>query len=229
MKRLLISASLALGLASGLFADTLVVSAVNGGAATGSSQLNFDNLTLGNGSPQSADSHVTVTFTGSAGAVIGASSGLYAPPVLSGGNGLGFGSPDQLDGVDATTYLTSGKNSELTFGFDSLQKYFGLLWGSVDNYNTLSFYNGVTLVGSITGTDITANANGNQGASGTYYVNINDTLGAGFDSVVATSTQYAFEIDNVAYDSRSHVPDSGATVALVGAALVGLAALRRKL
>ena len=66
-------------------------------------------------------------------------------------------------------------------------------------------------------------ANGNQGAQGTFYVNIDTTLA--FNKVVASSTQYAFEFDNVAYKS---VPDSGSTIALMGAALLGFAALRRK-
>ena len=68
--------------------------------------------------------------------------------------------------------------------------YFGLLWGSVDNYNTLSFYNGSTLIGTITGADITPTATGDQGVNGTFYVNLVSTTP--FDRVVATSSQYAF-------------------------------------
>ena len=80
--------------------------------------------------------------------------------------------------------------------FDVL--YFGLLWGSVDTYNTLTFFDGATQVGSITGTQINASANGDQGSSGTFYVNVTSDLV--FNKVVGSSTQFAFEVDNFAFN-----------------------------
>jgi hypothetical protein len=225
MNKLLLTASLALGLVPGLFADTLVLTSLNGGAAAGSTLVNFDSFTLGN--TTQSDGPLTVDFSGSAEVVNGSVQNSYAAPFLSGGNGTGFGSPNQPDGQDTTNYLTSGIGN-LTFSFSSGQKYLGLLWGSVDDYNTLEFWSGGSLISSFTGLDVTASANGDRGASGTYYVYVNDLDGS-FDKVVAKSTTNAFEIDNVSYDTRSHIPDSGATIALVGAALLGLAALRRKL
>ena len=50
-----------------------------------------------------------------------------------------------------------------------------------------------------------ATANGDQGMNGTFYVNINSETA--FTKVVATSSQYAFEFDNVAYSS-SMIGDS---------------------
>ena len=91
----------------------------------------------------------------------GSQSGLYAAPYLSNGNGTLFGDPN--NGPDTTTYLTTGVGS-VTLTLPGQEKYAGLLWGSVDAYNTLSFYNGATLVGTATGTDVTASANGDQGA-----------------------------------------------------------------
>ncbi len=225
MKKLLLTSAVFAGLLTGLCANTFSVSSVNGGAATGSTKLNFDDLTLGNAT-QSADANVQVSFTGTANVVQGASSGVYAAPFVSGSNGLGFLTPDQPNGVDATHYLSTGIGS-VTLQFSSSQDYFGLLWGSVDNYNTLSFYDGSTLVGSFSGTQIWANANGNQGEQGTFYVNFN-SLDGSFDKVVASSTQNAFELDNVAYNAQG-VPDSGATLALMGVAFTGLISLRRKL
>jgi hypothetical protein len=102
--------------------------------------------------------------------------------------------------------------------------YFGLLWGSVDGYNTLAFYDGMTLVGSVTGSNVTASPNGNQGVNGTLYVNINSTLP--FNRVVATATQYAFEFDNIAFN-RAEVPEPG-TLALLGLGLLGVSAARRR-
>jgi hypothetical protein len=205
------------------------INALVGGAPVGTQRINFDNLSLGNagGTATGPNGSVNVSFTtGDSIAVTGALSGKYAAPWLSGGNGNGFGpgSANQANGVDGTTYLSTGIGSvTLDFGASASLNYLGLLWGSVDNYNTLKFFNGSTQVFSVTGTQVWASANGNQGAQGTFYVNIDTSLA--FNKVVASSTQYAFEFDNVAYKS---VPDSGSTLALMGAALLGLAALRRR-
>lgn len=225
MKKLVFTSLLSLGLFSGLFADSFSVSSVNGGAATGSTKLNFDTLSLGNAS-QWADANVQVSFTGTGKVVQGALSGEYAAPYISGSNGVGFLNPNQPTGVDTSHYLSTGTGSVI-LQFNSAQNYFGMLWGSVDSYNTLSFYNGTSLVGSFTGTQIWANANGDQGQQGTFYVNFND-LGGAFNKVVASSSQNAFELDNVAYNSKG-VPDSGSTLALVGLVFAGLISIRRKL
>ena len=76
--------------------------------------------------------------------------------------------------------------------------------------------NGPTLVGQITGTQVTSMANGNQGVAGTVYLNVDSTVG--FTSVVATSSQYAFEFDNVAYSATALIPEPSTFVlAIVGA------------
>ena len=96
----------------------------------------------------------------------------------------------------------------------------GLLWGSVDAFNTLTFYNGATQLGIVTGTNVFAGANGDQGVNGTFYVNINsDTV---FDRVVATSSDYAFEFDNVSFDvlNQGQTP-LPASVWLFGSVLAG--------
>ena len=227
MKKLLLASTLALGLVSGLFADNITFTSINGGAAAGSPKINFDNLDLGSAT-QAVNADLTVSFSGGAAVVQPPNvSGVYAAPFVSGVNGLGFGSPDQPFGADTTRFLSTGIGS-ITLQFASSQRYFGLLWGSVDDYNTLSFYNGTTLLQSFTGADIWASANGDQGQQGTFYVNFNDLDGA-FDKVVATSSGFAFEFDNVAYNANPrNVPDGGATIALLGFACAGLIAFRRR-
>ena len=214
-----------LALVAGLFAGasaahaTLTVSAAVGGAPTGVNYVNFDDLALG--SAGGISDGVGVAFDPDGQAVQGSVSGIYAAPYLSNGNGVPFGDPE--NGPDTTTFLSTGLGSA-TLSFPGLEKYVGLLWGSVDAYNTLSLYDGEALVGSITGTTVTAGANGDQGVNGTYYVNISSTLP--FNKVVATSSQYAFEFDNVAYN-RTAVPEP-TTLALFVGGLIGLAAIRRR-
>ena len=98
----------------------------------------------------------------------------------------------------------------------------GMLWGSVDTYNTLEFYLGGTLQTSFTGSAVSGNPDGDQGFDNTFYVNFS---GGPFDEVRAISSEKAFEFDNIALE---RVPDGGATLMLLGGALFGVGALRRK-
>lgn len=201
---------------------TLIWNSTVGGLPTGASFVNFNSLTLGNAGGTEGD--ITVSFSGSAQAVQGAAAAQYAPPYLSNSNGVPFGDPT-VAGQDTTKFLTTGVGSvSLGFGYDV--KYVGLLWGSVDNYNTLYFYDGATLVGTLTGSDVTATADGNQGLNGTYYVNIYSDVN--FDRVVATSSSYSFEFDNVAYASQEALVPEPASLALIGLGLSSFAALRRR-
>jgi PEP-CTERM motif len=180
-----------------------------GGVPNGVNYANFDDLPLGGAGGTSGG--ISVSFGGDGQAVQGSLSGVYAAPFLSNGSGKNFNDPN--DGPDTTTYLTTGTGS-VTLSLPGEEKYLGLLWGSVDTYNTLSLYDGSTLVGTITGSDVTSNANGDQGASGTFYVNINSTTS--FDKIVATSTSNAFELDNVAFNPTAVPEPSSIVLGLLG-------------
>ncbi|MCM8598610.1 MAG: PEP-CTERM sorting domain-containing protein [Candidatus Accumulibacter sp.] len=213
---------LGLGCLSPLAHAGLTINSVVGGVPSGAaSYVNFDDLPLGSAGGSSAG--IAVSFTGTGRTVQGSLAGQYAAPYLSNHNGAQFGN---ADGLDATPYLSTGIGTVI-MRLPGAEKYFGLLWGSVDTYNTLEFFdaNDVSL-GTITGSQVAAVANGNQGASGTYYVNIDSTTA--FNKVVARSSSYAFEFDNVAFNVTELSVPEPESAALLAMGLGGLCFARRR-
>jgi hypothetical protein len=154
-------------------------------------------------------------YTGNGGIRNGSVTGLYAAPYNS----------TLMSGPDATNYYTTpidGTSSWSVVDFGgTTYNYLGLFWGSVDEYNTIEFLNNGVVVpnGSWTGTQVLSpsEANGNQTAPSTnLYVNFYDV--PDFDAVRFTSTDYAFEMDNLAV-----IPAPGALML----SLIGLGAIRR--
>jgi hypothetical protein len=142
----------------------------------------------------------------------GDSLGLYATP---------FG--------DTTNYMAVLGGGSETVAYSSLMNTFGLYWGSVDSYNTLTFYDGATVVATLSGSDVqpALAANGGQ----TSYASNGYVLLEGlpwFNSVVIGSDSNSFEFDNVA---AGVVPEAS-TWAMLGMGFLGLgfvaAARRRK-
>jgi hypothetical protein len=106
--------------------------------------------------------------------------------------------------------------------------YFGLYWGSIDDYNWLTFYNGSTAIATVTGSDvIKAGAQlGDQTSSGANrYVNfwLDDQS---FDRIEFGTSNFAFESDNHSFASVG-VPEPS-TFTLVAGAFAAMFFVRRR-
>ena len=169
----------------------------------------------------------------SQGVVKGALGCCYAIPVA----GITAGQPEYLTGgygsllttiaADSGNYFSTGTGS-ITINFNQPETWFGLLWGSIDTENLLTFKNGNNTVFTVTGTAVQNAAagflsNGFQGPGGSAYVLVNtDTP---FTSVVASSGVVSFEFGGVV---GSPVPEPSSFLCLFGIG-VGIVARRRRI
>ena len=142
-------------------------------------------LISGTGSNQA-----TISFTGTQSGVYHGTSAVANAPIYSGG-------------ASDKNYLGIGTNSSATIRFAADQRYIGMLWGSVETYNVMTFYKGTEFVQVLTGSDIFGAATPAQGASGTYVVNVAMNEGYSFDRVVFTSSRPQFEIAQLQYSQTT--------------------------
>jgi hypothetical protein len=168
--------------------------------------MNFNDQTFNGGLPFGA-------VTGDSYAIVqGSVSGQYAAP---GGDGTYYLSTPAPRDNDANGYVSIALTSDAN--------YFGMYWGSIDSYNTISFFHNGVAVGSFTGTDVVQGTYGpntrNYGEQ--HYVNFSDFT---FDSFTLASNGFAFEVDNIAV---APVPEPG-TIFLMGLGVAGLVAWRKK-
>jgi len=209
---------------------TILNSLAGGNAYGGATYVNFDNLAnFTTGSAGGSESGLTLSFVPDGQIVTGSASGLYAAPFLSGTNNLYF-HPTTPPGADGTQYVTGGADPDAASAvltFATGQQYLGILWGSVDDYNVLEFYDAGGLIGVVTGADVVANPNGDQGINGTSYVNI--VSSTPFTKVIAKSdpSRYAFEFDNIAFGETA-VPEAATIAVWSGLSLLGWVAYRRR-
>ncbi|MGA2242099.1 MAG: PEP-CTERM sorting domain-containing protein [Verrucomicrobiota bacterium] len=145
-----------------------------------------------------------------------------AQPYFSGSTAAFFGESPTY-GPDDSQYVAVCFDGSATLSFSTPQLYFGLLWGSVDTANTLTFYDSANnVIGSVSGYDIPIYY-GDSGPSGTFYVNITSTTP--FSSVVvSTPAANAFEFDDVAY---AQVVPEPASLSLLAVGMFGITLLRR--
>lgn len=122
-----------------------------------------------------------------------------------------FAQPDGIVGHFLTVSLQAPAGS-VKFSFLQPENYFGLYWGSIDPYNWVTFSYQGTSIATFSGTDIAdilqLSANGQWSSStSNRYVNFftGDNI---FDEVTLGTTNYAFEVANIAFgDPPTNVPE----------------------
>ena len=136
---------------------------------------------------------------------------------------------------DATGFLTvsyPSASGAVSLIFTNPQNYFGLYWGSMDSYNSITFLENNELIATYSGTNVATLtglvANGDQqSASSNRYIEFNFETGF-YGQVILSTTSYGFEVDNIAFgDPPSPIPEPS-TLLVFGASLSGLALVRRR-
>ena len=231
-----VGTALLLGASAGIAnASTISASLFSPDAGLGPVVINLTTITAVSQDPFSGPGYsVSFAVNAGQGVVQGAASGVYAIPVagVTSGNQTeyltgGYGSALTANAADSGNYFSTGIGS-ITINFNQPETWLGLLWGSIDTGNQLTFMNGSTTVFTVDGTAVQNAAagfagNGFQGPGGSAYVLVNTSTP--FTSVIASSSTVSYEFGGVV---ASDVPEPSSFWCLFGLG-IGIVALRRRI
>ena len=136
---------------------------------------------------------------------------------------------------DATSFLTvayPSASGAVQLLFTNNENYFGLYWGSMDPYNSVTFLKNNEQIATYSGTDIASLtglvANGEQqSASSNRYIEFNFGTDL-YDEVILNTTGFGFEVDNIAFGDPPSPISEPSTLMIIGTSLYGLALVRRR-
>jgi hypothetical protein len=136
---------------------------------------------------------------------------------------------------DTTNYLTVSYPwvaGAVQLAFSSPENYFGLYWGSLDSYNTITFLRDQGQIATFSGdaiADLTGLLAGGEQQSPLSNRYVNFYLGAVFyDEVILSTANFGFEVDNIAFGDPPVPVSEPGTLMLLGSALYGLFIRRRR-
>jgi hypothetical protein len=149
------------------------------------------------------------------------------PAVVSGNNGSSIISADDYSRYLAVSILGDARGtSPVTIDFANPLDYFGLYWGTPSENNSISFFNGDTLLQSFTGDAVAGSIN----PSGAVYTNFFAEPGEFFNKVVLSDSSIAFESDNHAYKvaASESVPEPVTSLTAFASVVAGVLMKRQQ-
>lgn len=211
-----------------------------------SNTINPGDITFdaGQGPVNNVPPGVTAPFTlgTSVGAVTFSGNAYIVNNPLQGNSGPGISAAPYITGLgqnDTTNYLSvlGGTSETLTFSTD--MRTLGFYWGSIDSsdtsWNKIEFWDGGTLIATISGANIpAANPSGDQTNGATNrYVTFDFGTSESFDKVVLSASTNSFELDNISYlaagGATPPVPEASTwAMMILGFLGVGFIAYRRR-